>query len=219
MPYVARQRLNDVDESMAPPVGEPVTHRGYMSFATHSGFGNQMDGLRNAIAVAKILGRVLVLPPLLRHKDLAAGRCNASASMEQSASFARRADRFLQTRASISKVMTINGLPTVEASELPQLSACEAANQSECAYTVAASCLTLPRMLRLLHQLHGSPARLLRFGSMFTFLLTRCMPEYRWRHSRARSDAFAPASVVGKSGCSKRSSRAPFNTAPMCSQM
>lgn len=60
----------------------PVRGDRLLVYAAHSGFGNQEFALRRALLVAYVTNRTLVLPPILRHSDLAFGvpevRCRNS---------------------------------------------------------------------------------------------------------------------------------------------
>ncbi|KAF8019389.1 hypothetical protein BT93_G0153 [Corymbia citriodora subsp. variegata] len=47
----------------------------FLSYAPHSGFSNQLSEFKNAIVVAAILNRTLVVPPVLDHHAVALGSC------------------------------------------------------------------------------------------------------------------------------------------------
>ncbi|XP_006355417.1 uncharacterized protein [Solanum tuberosum] len=47
----------------------------FMWYAPHSGFSNQLAEFKNAILMAKILNRTLVVPPVLDHHAVALGSC------------------------------------------------------------------------------------------------------------------------------------------------
>ncbi|KAI3918740.1 hypothetical protein MKX01_042060 [Papaver californicum] len=47
----------------------------YLWFAPHSGFSNQLSELKNAILIAGILNRTLIVPPILDHHAVALGSC------------------------------------------------------------------------------------------------------------------------------------------------
>eukprot|EP00271_Cylindrocystis_brebissonii_P003391 TRINITY_DN1430_c0_g1_i1.p1 TRINITY_DN1430_c0_g1~~TRINITY_DN1430_c0_g1_i1.p1 ORF type:complete len:595 (-),score=49.81 TRINITY_DN1430_c0_g1_i1:73-1857(-) len=47
----------------------------FLWYSPHSGFGNQLIELRNALRVAGLLNRTLIIPPVLRHFDVWLGRC------------------------------------------------------------------------------------------------------------------------------------------------
>lgn len=47
----------------------------YMWFAPHSGFSNQVGELKNALIIAAILNRTLIIPPILDHHAVALGSC------------------------------------------------------------------------------------------------------------------------------------------------
>eukprot|EP01018_Ginkgo_biloba_P013476 Gb_17800 [translate_table: standard] len=47
----------------------------YMWFASHSGFSNQVAELKNALLIAGILNRTLIIPPILDHHAVALGSC------------------------------------------------------------------------------------------------------------------------------------------------
>ncbi|EFJ35033.1 hypothetical protein SELMODRAFT_80402 [Selaginella moellendorffii] len=62
--------------SAAPGGGAGIPIPGkYMWYAPHSGFSNQVGELRNAVRVAAILGRILILPPVTDHHALSLGSC------------------------------------------------------------------------------------------------------------------------------------------------
>ncbi|KAH0741614.1 hypothetical protein KY290_034657 [Solanum tuberosum] len=46
-----------------------------MWYAPHSGFSNQLAEFKNAILMAKILNRTLIVPPVLDHHAVALGSC------------------------------------------------------------------------------------------------------------------------------------------------
>ncbi|CAN6445430.1 unnamed protein product [Victoria cruziana] len=52
------------------PLGEK-----YLWFAPHSGFSNQVSELKNALLMAGILNRTLIVPPVLDHHAVALGSC------------------------------------------------------------------------------------------------------------------------------------------------
>ena len=82
---------------------------GLLSYDSHSGLTDQLRQLALAHAVADVLGRHLVLPPLLRHFDATA--LNAS----------RGTPRFVRTRSRLSSLLALSGadVPTIEAADLP----------------------------------------------------------------------------------------------------
>eukprot|EP00252_Welwitschia_mirabilis_P018126 TRINITY_DN40341_c0_g1_i1.p1 TRINITY_DN40341_c0_g1~~TRINITY_DN40341_c0_g1_i1.p1 ORF type:complete len:514 (-),score=48.47 TRINITY_DN40341_c0_g1_i1:10-1551(-) len=47
----------------------------YMWYAPHSGFNNQIGELKNALLIAGILNRTLIIPPVLDHHAIALGSC------------------------------------------------------------------------------------------------------------------------------------------------
>lgn len=47
----------------------------YMLYSPHSGFSNQVGELKNALLVAALLNRTLVLPPVFDHHAVALGSC------------------------------------------------------------------------------------------------------------------------------------------------
>ncbi|XP_077245004.1 O-fucosyltransferase 30-like [Tasmannia lanceolata] len=47
----------------------------FLWFAPHSGFNNQLSELKNAILMAAILNRTLIIPPILDHHAVALGSC------------------------------------------------------------------------------------------------------------------------------------------------
>ncbi|PIA61762.1 hypothetical protein AQUCO_00200033v1, partial [Aquilegia coerulea] len=47
----------------------------FLWFAPHSGFSNQFSELKNAILMASILNRTLIIPPILDHHAVALGSC------------------------------------------------------------------------------------------------------------------------------------------------
>lgn len=47
----------------------------FLLYAPHSGFSNQLSELKNAVLMAVILNRTLVVPPVLDHHAVALGSC------------------------------------------------------------------------------------------------------------------------------------------------
>lgn len=47
----------------------------FLMYAPHSGFSNQLSELKNAVLMAFILNRTLVVPPVLDHHAVALGSC------------------------------------------------------------------------------------------------------------------------------------------------
>lgn len=47
----------------------------FLFYAPHSGFSNQLSEFKNAILMAGILNRTLVVPPILDHHAVALGSC------------------------------------------------------------------------------------------------------------------------------------------------
>ncbi|KAH9287693.1 hypothetical protein KI387_031810 [Taxus chinensis] len=47
----------------------------YMWFAPHSGFSNQVSEFKNALLIARILNRTLIIPPIMDHHAVALGSC------------------------------------------------------------------------------------------------------------------------------------------------
>ncbi|KAK6947543.1 GDP-fucose protein O-fucosyltransferase [Dillenia turbinata] len=47
----------------------------FLFYAPHSGFSNQLSELRNAIVMAAILNRTLIVPPILDHHAIVLGKC------------------------------------------------------------------------------------------------------------------------------------------------
>ncbi|KAJ7545401.1 hypothetical protein O6H91_09G117900 [Diphasiastrum complanatum] len=50
-------------------------HQKFMWYAPHSGFSNQIGELRNALRIAALLNRTLILPPVTDHHALKLGSC------------------------------------------------------------------------------------------------------------------------------------------------
>ena len=82
---------------------------GLLSYDSHSGLTDQLRQFALARALAEVLGRHLVLPPLLHHFDATA--LNAS----------RGNLRFLHMRSRLSSLLAFSGagVPTLEAADLP----------------------------------------------------------------------------------------------------
>ncbi|KAK6935146.1 GDP-fucose protein O-fucosyltransferase [Dillenia turbinata] len=53
----------------------PTLDQKFLFYAPHSGFGNQLSELRNAIVMAAILNRTLIVPPILDHHAIILGKC------------------------------------------------------------------------------------------------------------------------------------------------
>lgn len=47
----------------------------FLWYAPHSGFSNQLSEFRNALLIAAILNRTLIVPPVLDHHAVALGSC------------------------------------------------------------------------------------------------------------------------------------------------
>lgn len=81
-----------------------------ISFVPHSGFGNQMIALTNAVHVAFSANATLVLPKVLHHFDSALGACRRGIS-----SIKQIADRYARVkdhRPSIDEYITVSGVHT-----------------------------------------------------------------------------------------------------------
>lgn len=51
-----------------------------IKYTIHGGWGNQVAGLRRALLVAAVLNRTLVVPPLMKHSELAYGACSSKST-------------------------------------------------------------------------------------------------------------------------------------------
>ncbi|KMS99571.1 hypothetical protein BVRB_1g022660 [Beta vulgaris subsp. vulgaris] len=60
--------------SQFPECGVKTTER-FLWYAPHSGFSNQVSEFKNAILMAAILNRTLIIPPVLDHHAVALGSC------------------------------------------------------------------------------------------------------------------------------------------------
>ncbi|KAL1535102.1 O-fucosyltransferase 30-like isoform X1 [Salvia divinorum] len=58
-----------------PPQCTHTSGEKYLWYAPHSGFSNQLSEFRNAILMAAILNRTLIVPPVLDHHAVALGSC------------------------------------------------------------------------------------------------------------------------------------------------
>lgn len=61
-----------------PPVGRRCADSGgekFLWYAPHSGFSNQLSELKNAVLMAAILNRTLIVPPVLDHHAVVLGSC------------------------------------------------------------------------------------------------------------------------------------------------
>lgn len=47
----------------------------FLFYAPHSGFSNQLQEFKNAVVMAAILNRTLIIPPVLDHHAVALGSC------------------------------------------------------------------------------------------------------------------------------------------------
>ena len=61
----------DASAATSTPEGLPATRR--IEFALHSGWGNMNQELLNAVNAARLLGRQLVVPHVMKHFDLGGG--------------------------------------------------------------------------------------------------------------------------------------------------
>lgn len=53
----------------------PIPGEKFLWYAPHSGFSNQLSEFKNAILMAAILNRTLIVPPILDHHAVALGSC------------------------------------------------------------------------------------------------------------------------------------------------
>ncbi|WVZ14747.1 hypothetical protein V8G54_012313 [Vigna mungo] len=70
-------RLSNISTSHTPQCSSQALTLGekFMWYAPHSGFSNQLSEFKNAILMAGILNRTLVVPPILDHHAIALGSC------------------------------------------------------------------------------------------------------------------------------------------------
>ena len=61
----------DASAATSTPEGLPATRR--IEFALHSGWGNMNQELLNAVNAARLLGRQLVVPHVMKHFDVSGG--------------------------------------------------------------------------------------------------------------------------------------------------
>ncbi|XXG77897.1 hypothetical protein AAC387_Pa08g1955 [Persea americana] len=66
--YIWKARNRDTQNLI--PKGER-----FLWYAPHSGFSNQLSELKNAIVIASVLNRMLIIPPVLDHHSVALGSC------------------------------------------------------------------------------------------------------------------------------------------------
>jgi hypothetical protein len=71
LPDKSRRRRGEDDELRTFLADEEK----FMYYAPHSGFNNQVMELRNALTIAKILNRTLIVPPVLDHHAAWLGSC------------------------------------------------------------------------------------------------------------------------------------------------
>ena len=87
----------------------------YLTYAPHSGFGNQMIELRNAITLAASFNFSLILPVILDHFEISFGSCasNKHATSEQLWAQIHRVERNGAHRLKIRDVLDITGVRVV----------------------------------------------------------------------------------------------------------
>ncbi|BAU01368.1 hypothetical protein VIGAN_11059000 [Vigna angularis var. angularis] len=70
-------RLSNISTSHTPQCSSQALTLGekFMWYAPHSGFSNQLSEFKNAILMAGILNRTLVVPPIMDHHAIALGSC------------------------------------------------------------------------------------------------------------------------------------------------
>jgi len=70
-------RLDNISTSHTPQCSSQTLTLGekFMWYAPHSGFSNQLSEFKNAVLMAGILNRTLVVPPILDHHAVALGSC------------------------------------------------------------------------------------------------------------------------------------------------
>jgi len=126
----------------------------FLSYAPHSGFGNQMAALRNAIALAKFLNRTLVLPLLLKHFDVTKGACP---NVVPAPELRRRNSLLARSRPRVDAVLDTRafGVPIAPSPAGGRV------------VDLDVACLDTARFDAELHRWRESTATELRFGTLY----------------------------------------------------
>ncbi|XP_043718358.1 O-fucosyltransferase 30 [Telopea speciosissima] len=74
-PFSVLTISNKTLKSQLPQCSRDTLGENFLWFAPHSGFSNQLAELKNAILIATILNRTLIVPPILDHHAVALGSC------------------------------------------------------------------------------------------------------------------------------------------------
>ncbi|XP_042500331.1 O-fucosyltransferase 30 [Macadamia integrifolia] len=74
-PFSVPTSSNKTLKSQLPHCSRETIGENFLWFAPHSGFNNQLAELKNAILVAAILNRTLIVPPILDHHSVVLGSC------------------------------------------------------------------------------------------------------------------------------------------------
>jgi hypothetical protein len=72
-----RTQMRDPFQEVAFPVEFDCNTKA-MKYVIHGGWGNQVAGMQRAMLLANILNRTLLIPPVLKHSEMAYGKCPAS---------------------------------------------------------------------------------------------------------------------------------------------
>ena len=65
-----------LSKTLTPPTSQcPNLGDKFLLYAPHSGFSNQLSEFKNAVVLAAILNRTLVIPPVFHHHAVALGSC------------------------------------------------------------------------------------------------------------------------------------------------
>ncbi|KAL5712859.1 hypothetical protein ACHQM5_014983 [Ranunculus cassubicifolius] len=73
--FTTSSTLNSQFPQCTAKLTNPISGEKFLWFAPHSGFSNQLLELKNAILMAVILNRTLIVPPVMDHHAVALGSC------------------------------------------------------------------------------------------------------------------------------------------------
>ncbi|KAL2518158.1 O-fucosyltransferase family protein [Abeliophyllum distichum] len=72
---ISTNSKSDIPLQCTTTIGAGVSSENFLWYAPHSGFSNQLSEFKNAILMAAILNRTLIVPPVLDHHAVALGSC------------------------------------------------------------------------------------------------------------------------------------------------
>ena len=138
-----------------------------LTYVPHSGLGNQMISLLNALALAQNLSRALVLPPLLRHFDLSKGKCPDR--LVPASQLRSKANALASRRPSVATILDPSSFGKVATrSKWWQQQVTTRSKSSACAVrAVDSACLDDARLQSHLRLWRATSATILSFGTLY----------------------------------------------------